>query len=556
MKILLIYPYCLEARIHVEDVAAVPMGVYYVGALLKADGFDVEVLNWYDMSGRDADMRRIFEEKRPAVIGLSVLSANRWGAVDIARIAKGVDPGVRVVCGGIGASLLWRHLLSHVPEIDAVVVGEGEYPMRAIANRVAAGRGEALFDLAGVACRRNGRVFLTPPDPPVADLDALPNPARYFSFPHVALSRGCPGGCTFCGSPGFWGRRVRFHSADWFVAELQALSDRGVRFFYVSDDTFTLRRQLVIDVCRQIVERRLNITWAAISRVDAVDAGLLKWMRLAGCIQISYGVESGSPGIRKRLGKPLSNAAIQRAFALTASHGILTRAYFIYGCPGENAETIRESRELIRAIGPLSAIFYILALFPGTALYDQFLARTGVSEDALWQERIEDLLYYQTDPTISADDVRGWGKDLRTFFYRHLPEFVAAVDLVADPEMAPFHADFCSRLAMTFDHGDYAGIPEIPNPGGVAEGLYRKALGFAPDPRAYLGLGIRLQKQGAVEESIRLLEEAAERFPGDAHIHICLGVSRMNAGDRDGALKQLMPFKDHPQAAAYIAAWT
>jgi hypothetical protein len=64
---------------------------------------------------------------------------------------------------------------------------------------------------------------------------------------------------------------VRFHSADYFVGQMERLREKGVTFFFVSDDTFTLKRELVIDICRRIIESRLNIVWVAISRVDCVD---------------------------------------------------------------------------------------------------------------------------------------------------------------------------------------------------------------------------------------------------------------------------------------------
>jgi anaerobic magnesium-protoporphyrin IX monomethyl ester cyclase len=80
MKILLIYPYCLENRLHEEDVAVVPMGVYYIGALLRENGYDVDILNFHGLSQDQNKIRAILTEKKADVIGFSVLNANRWGA--------------------------------------------------------------------------------------------------------------------------------------------------------------------------------------------------------------------------------------------------------------------------------------------------------------------------------------------------------------------------------------------------------------------------------------------------------------------------------------------
>jgi anaerobic magnesium-protoporphyrin IX monomethyl ester cyclase len=131
-------------------------------------------------------------------------------------------------------------------------------------------------------------------------------------------------------------------------------------FFYFSDDTFTANKRRVIEICRKIIDKKLDITWHAISRVDYVSEEVLYWMRKAGCIQISYGVESGSERIRKFLLKNISSEKIQSAFALTQKFGIMARAYFIYGAPQESRQTIQETIDLINTLKPLSAIFYIL----------------------------------------------------------------------------------------------------------------------------------------------------------------------------------------------------
>ncbi|MGQ9500146.1 MAG: B12-binding domain-containing radical SAM protein [Dissulfurimicrobium sp.] len=128
-------------------------------------------------------------------------------------------------------------------------------------------------------------------------------------------------------------------------------------------------------MCKKILARGLDIRWVAISRVNYVDEDALYWLRRAGCIQISYGVESGSNEIRDLLNKNIGLEDIKRAFALTVSYGILARAYFIYGCPGETWQTIQETIELINEIKPLSTIFYILSLFPGTKLYEKFVQK-------------------------------------------------------------------------------------------------------------------------------------------------------------------------------------
>ncbi len=546
MRVLLAYPPFLETRIHEEDVRAMPMGIYAVGAALKDAGHEVALFNGYGFQGQTDRIRALIERFRPDVVGCSILNANRWGGIEIARLAKAIDTGMTTVFGGVGASFLWEHLLTHHPEVDFVVVGEGERTIVALLACLATADTRGLQRIGGLARRVDGRPQTTPCAPPEAELDRLPDPARHFAFQHVALTRGCPSACRFCGSPAIWDRRVRFHSATGFVDRLERLVKRGVRFFYFSDDTFTLRKDLVVAVCREILARRLDIEWAAISRVDTVDARVLAWMRRAGCIQISYGVESGNADIRAYLGKRIQTRDIESAFALTTRYGILPRAYFIYGCPGESDATVQETLELIRVIKPLDAIFYILTLFPGTALYQDYLARSGNSDD-IWSRRIEDLLYHETDPQLAPEQVLAWGRALRQGFYRQLPDFVNRIELVDAPEFQPRHADFLSRLGLTFQQGDFARIPAIPGKQDLARGLYERALTYHPDPRAFLGLALLAQQGGRFEQAIALAREGLAHHPDNAPLKTCRAVSRMNQGDFAQALEDLQQMAPTPE---------
>jgi len=551
MKILLIYPYCLEDRLHTEDIRVVPQGVYYVAAVLKAHQYDVEILNWHNIHETPQKVTEVLSQKKPDIIGFSILHANRWGGIEIARIAKKMEPDVKIVFGGIGATLLWQHFLTYFPEVDYVVIGEGEYSFLSLVRSLDKKQFDEIENIKGLAYRKDGQSIKTPAVKFIRNLDEIPNPARYFEYQHVSLTRGCPADCAFCGSPQFWDRRVRFHSIDYFLDELERLYQKGITFFYVSDDTFTVNKKRVIEICKKILEKKLNITWVAVSRVDTINEEMLYWMRKAGCIQISYGVESGSEKIRRFLNKDISRQQIIEAFSVTTRYGILARAYFIYGSPGETWETIQETIDLICEIKPLSVIFYILDIFPGTKLYDDYKIKHRVT-DNIWLNRVEDIMYFETDAKFSRELILAFGKKLRTSLYENLPAFAESLDLKDEKELYPLHADFCSRLAMTFDHGDYADIDAIHGKKRTAEKLYKKALSYFPDPRAYLGLGIIYQKRRIYQESILILTEGLSHFPDDHQLNLCLGISHMHVGAYDKALSFLIPLQSSKQALQYI----
>ncbi|MCK4426362.1 MAG: radical SAM protein, partial [Deltaproteobacteria bacterium] len=365
-------------------------------------------------------------------------------------------------------------------------------------------------------------------------------------------SRGCPWNCTFCGSPRFWKRKVRFHSPEYFVEQLELLYKKGIKFFYVSDDTFTLKGDRVIEICKKILERNLNITWFAISRVNCVSEEILYWMRKAGCIQISYGVESGSEKIRNCLNKNIKTHDIKKAFALTTKYGILARAYFIYGSPGESWATIQKTIDLMHGIRPMSTVFYILDLFPGTALYSDFKKKFKIS-DNIWLQQIEDIMYFETDSRLSKDTILAFGEKLRREYYGNLHRYVDSIELIDKKDLYELHSGFCSRLGMTFSHGDYARIDAVREKDKTAEKLFKRALGYYPDHRAYLGLGIIMQKNRAFDESIRILSEGIKCFPNSEPLNTCLGISYMNLGQFSKALSCLLKFPDSKETVPYIA---
>jgi tetratricopeptide (TPR) repeat protein len=201
----------------------------------------------------------------------------------------------------------------------------------------------------------------------------------------------------------------------------------------------------------------------------------------------------------------------------------------------------------------LSTIFYILDIFPGTALYEDYQQRHQATDD-VWCQRIEDIMYFETDDQLSRDDVLAYGRLLRTTFYENLGQYIKAVELIDDKAFYPLHADFFSRLGMTFSHGDYANIDAVPDKPGIATYCYERALEYYPDLRAFLGLGIIRQKKGDLHGSNKVLALGLAQFPDEAQFHVCMGINHLNLQSYEEALDHLLPFRASPDALPYIVA--
>src|SRR4030042_4982082 len=182
MKILLIYPYFIEERMHDEDIKAVPMGLYSVGAVLKDNHYDVEILDWHEVNRIPEKVKKALSEKKPDVLGVSWLCGNRWGAIEIARTDKRLNPKVKTVFGGIGATFLWEHLLGNFLEVDYVVLGEGEWTFLSLVRHFEKKQDQGIAETRGIGARQNGKIFKTGEPDPIGDLDSLPIPAKHFPY--------------------------------------------------------------------------------------------------------------------------------------------------------------------------------------------------------------------------------------------------------------------------------------------------------------------------------------------------------------------------------------
>ena len=556
MKLFLINPQLMEERINEYDTSAAPVGLYYLAAALKKEGHEVTLVNLALEKEPAHHLKQRLEMEKPQLVGFSVLNANRFSAVDGAKLVKSVLPKTTVVFGGPCPTFLAEFFLQSVPQIDFVVAGEGERTLTQLVCAVESKTPEQLEHIPGLVWLKQGRPFRTAERERIENLDELPDPAEEYTFRHLAFSRGCPGSCRFCGSPAFWGRGcVRFHSAAWAADQVERLYNKGITHFFFSDDTFTVKRERVIELCQTLAERNLAITFNAISRVDCIDEEMLFYMRKAGCIQISFGVESGSDRIRKALGKPVKTDRIINAFDLTAAYGILPRAYFIYGAAGETEETIEESCELMLRIRPLSAIFHVLTVFPGTSFYRRLVKENRIT-DLVWQENIEDIPWFQADPALDFEKVKGFGTRLRQTFFDHLDKFAVQVTLVNRTELYPEHADFLARLAMTFAFGEYSDNQMVKNTRSTAKILFKRSLSYCDDAKAYLGLGMMYMKERKFDKAVEIAEKGMGHFPGDRDLAICMGVSCMNLSRFRKALFYLEKFKGAPEVDNYIQICT
>jgi len=224
----------------------------------------------------------------------------------------------------------------------------------------------------------------------------------------MLAGRGCPFACAFCESHRQMGTKVRMRSVANVLAELDELVRRDrIRGMYWVDDVFTHDRAWVLAFCEALRVRPYRLHWACQSRVTAVDGALLAAMRAAGCVQVDFGVESGSAAVLKSMHKAITPTDVEQAFSLARGAGLRTGASFILGSPGETHEDLSATAELARRIDSDWTIFFFSTPYPGTELYERSESRFGPTWPAFgewWNNRVgpTPLPHGGLDPVLVA----------------------------------------------------------------------------------------------------------------------------------------------------------
>jgi len=300
----------------------------------------------------------------------------------LSKLVKNENPNIKTIVGGYGPSLQ-PHKFLNESSVDFLVVGEGEQSMLDIIS------GKSKEKLVSTI--------------PIADVDSIPNPDRdsidlhrYISIAareegrrvtSIMTERGCAFGCTFCAEGQFgtiWRKadlidnkvqferpvRVRGRNPKLVVEEMNEVKERfNITFFKMNDAETNPSRAHFINLCKEMVEQKLDVPWGCNMRCDKVDDEICQWAVKANCEEFWMGLESGSPEIQRHINKGTTVDMIRRSFSVSKKYGIRRRTYCLLGTPPESYETIKQTEKLIEEVDADIIGFSILAPYPGTAYW-------------------------------------------------------------------------------------------------------------------------------------------------------------------------------------------
>ena len=383
MKILLIIP-------HTPTVYGQPemprLGIAYLSGSLQNNGLEHDILdlNLYPEWEKELQERAEIY----SVFGITSTTFEFENAKKIARLIKKWNPQGKILLGGPHATALGKEILETCEEIDFCCSGEGELCFSELARVLESGQEvqgiDNLYFRLNKSVKCNDLVQ-------IHNIDDLPFPFyekfelnKYPSFPYscpILTSRGCPFQCIYCSVGKTMGKYFRARSPQNVLDEMESLIKKyGISHFSLSDDNFTVDIERAKEICKGMIDRRLNVKYSLSNgiRADRIDDELLSLMKKSGCVEIAIGIESIHDKILKRIKKGSTRKIYEKAISQIQKYKIPLKVFFLIGSPGEKRDDIKDYVKFAKEKGVDVARFGMLVPYPNSELWN------WIEENGYW----------------------------------------------------------------------------------------------------------------------------------------------------------------------------
>jgi len=376
---------------NVERERHVPLGPLYLTRALEDAGFNVDFRDYQTYPSEDLfdmDVFLQFTANPAPIIGLSCMANLLPFTLLAASRLREKYPNAVIVLGGVGSKSVEESILKRFSSIDIICRGEGELTGPDLLDALKNGRD--LSTVKGISFRRGKEIIHNPPRERIKDLDSIPFPqfrkiniADYVGYGMLS-SRGCPYPCTFCSVAPVWNLESYSRSPKSIVAEMKKLHDEaGVKLCLFQDEFFVSGKKQVMDFCAELRRQELNIKWKAFGRVNLCDKEMMEAMVSTGCVELRFGIESGSDRILKEIKKGFTAAAAVEV--ISQAVGVFPRvdAFYVWGYPFETMEDFYESvfqMVSFRSMGT-RILPSMLSLLPQTEIYREWAGKVKLEFD-------------------------------------------------------------------------------------------------------------------------------------------------------------------------------
>jgi len=386
------------------------MGLLYLASILEKKGHCVKIIDMEAMGLTKSHIKIIIKKENPFFVGITATTPVIKRALELCAIVKETNKDIKTILGGPHPTYLPRETITE-EMVDIVVCGEGEITLCEVINSLL-NNPDGMAQVKGIYFKKNGQIVFTGEREPIYDLDILPFPAHHLinmnAYRHplarskrvasVLTSRGCPSRCTFC-SRGFFSHVYRRRSVRNVIEEIRGLITKyNIEEIHFIDDTFTLNRAHVEEICHEIINQGWHLKWATPNgvHVNTLDYTLIELMKRAGCYSLSFGVESGNQETLDYIKKGQNLEKVKQVFDICHKIGIETVAFIIIGFPNESHRHIDKTLNFLKEIKADVADIHMLIPLPGTELYDELNANGYIVERDWSKYVFHNLPVYRT----------------------------------------------------------------------------------------------------------------------------------------------------------------
>ncbi|MHB1389971.1 MAG: B12-binding domain-containing radical SAM protein [Thermoleophilia bacterium] len=357
-----------------------PLELMYLSAQAKlVPGCEVMLLDCVaeGLSSQDAISRAI-KFKPDLVVAIMAIEFFDNDVLFLTRLKREL-PLALVGCFGHLPSNFSRDTLD-ATKCDFILMGEPDLAFRALLQRRVSDGGLPGEGLSFIA---DGGEFVQGEYQRLDNLDDLPfadqaavDSSRYgepfFGHPYTTFqsSRGCPFPCAYCVRS--YGRKLVMASADHVVAEVEsAVRNQGIKYFRFMDDTFTVSRRRVLEICEGLKAKGLDISWSCLTRPNTIDGEIARALKEAGCKRVYVGIESGSQKVLDYLQRGYQLDAAMDNLREVRDSGLEMVGWFIVGSPAEEREDFEMSLALARELRLQYVAVSTLVPYPSTELFER-----------------------------------------------------------------------------------------------------------------------------------------------------------------------------------------
>jgi len=407
MKILLVNPITRNISLSSPD-----LGLGYLATALKKENHQVDLLDCVNLKMTFKNFEDYIAGIHVDVIGFRVFSTDLISVKKSLSIVKNKLPDVKIILGGAHPSYFPEQTLQFFEEADFAFRGEAEKGLADLIRYLSNPDIIQRENIPGLIWRENGLIKCNSPFF-TEDLDSLDfpdwnliNPCDYpFQTSYLTkskivapllMTRGCPYHCTFCAVRSISGYKIRSHSVSYIIEEIKFLkSIFGIKEVCFIDDNFLVFKNLIIDLCEQIIKQKLDIKWSCFGiRLDMIDEKILSLMEKSGCYLLTVGIESGSQRILDHMKKNLTLDLIEEKIKLIKTKTkINVIGNFILGYPMEKEEDIYKTINFAKSLPLYGANFFPFHPTPGTEIFDELIAKKEI-KDINWKLMGLDIITY------------------------------------------------------------------------------------------------------------------------------------------------------------------